>query len=679
MKNEQLHTWLCATGISFCLGLGAVGSMATGLDLPVKLAPLAILCAILAAVIAGLTCLRRGSLICLGFGSILLLNPDFWTELKTLGAAVAMRLRLGYGIPTPTFLEGELSEQVLSALCLIGGLIMVAAAWAVQKRKTALPAAVLSLLPLGCCITVQDTVPQALFLFLWGLALVLLMMTQGARRESALRGNRLTAWLVLPTVLVLLLIFRLVPQDAPDRWSIGQLPEKILSHFTGPGPSIPGRPLPSQVNLSALEKRQQRQTPAMEVTAGFTGPLYLRSRSYDQYTGTGWHATPGYTEELYGFEPQFHQKDGTVKIAVRQPQSFYYLPFVTQQSQLLTGGLLENPTLETSYEFDHCSLREDWQNVWVEPPASTVHPRYLALPDTTYQGAWAYQSEQGNLLSGLASNFSSPAMAEQIRLHLQDHVPYNLNTPNMPEWETDLALWFLKDAQTGYCVHFATAAVVLLRANGIPARYVEGYAVHVEKGETTTVRELHAHAWAEYYVNGVGWLVLDATPGGDTSEEEPETTQPTETQPVTTTAPTKPTAPSTDPEETEQNPVKPQKEPVAWLKPVMVTLIWTTAALLLLWGQYRLRRSLFRRSVFKGSPNRRALKIHKRLCQLSKWTKDPVPPELLRLAQKARFSPYALTKPELSQLQGHLKLAESAVSLLPLPKRLFAKWLFARY
>ena len=158
-----------------------------------------------------------------------------------------------------------------------------------------------------------------------------------------------------------------------------------------------------------------------------------------------------------------------------------------------------------------------------------------------------------------------------------------------------------------------------------------------------------------------------------------DTRQRTATTFVTTTAPTKPTAPSTDPEETEQNPVKPQKEPVAWLKPVMVTLIWTTAALLLLWGQYRLRRSLFRRSVFKGSPNRRALKIHKRLCQLSKWTKEPVPPELLQLAQKARFSPHTLTKPELSQLQGHLKLAESAVSLLPLPKRLLAKWLFARY
>ena len=41
----------------------------------------------------------------------------------------------------------------------------------------------------------------------------------------------------------------------------------------------------------------------------------------------------------------------------------------------------------------------------------------------------------------------------------------------------DFATWFLQEAKSGYCVHFATTGTVLLRALGIPARYAEGYIV----------------------------------------------------------------------------------------------------------------------------------------------------------------------------------------------------------
>lgn len=680
MKNKQLHTYLCAAGISFCLGLGAVGSMASALTLPVKMEAFVFLCLLLATVIAGLSSLRWGSLIALAFGGILLLRPDFWIELKTVAASVCLRLQLAYSIPIPEFLQEERPQQVLSALCLIGGLIMVAAAWAVQKQKTAIPAAALSLLPLACCITVTDTVPGSAWLFLWGLGLILLMMTQSARKISASQGNRLTALLAIPTVLVLLLLFWMVPRNAPDRWGIADLPGKILNHFSqAPGSELSTPVSPPKVDLSALEKRQQRQTPIMEVTADFSGPLYLRSRDYDEYTGTDWQCTPGRTEELYGFSPEFHQQDGAIEIRVRRPQDIYYLPAITQQVQLITDGQAPNPDKEKVYRFDHCSIRGDWQADWKDSLISTVNPRYLRLPDDTMQGAWAYLNAQEETSTVVLSDLKTPVAAERICQLLNNHVPYDLNTPNMPVGEPDLALWFLNEAETGYCVHYATAAVVLLRACGIPARYVEGYAISVQKGETTTVRDLHAHAWAEYYVNGVGWLVLDATPGDSSDPEEPTTTAPTETQPVTTTAPTQPTAPTTSSTTEEQPPVLTPKPLPTWVKTLVKTLVWACAALVLLLGQYRLRRILFRRSIRQGSHNQRALRIHRRLCCLSKWTKKTVPEELTQLAQKARFSHHTLTKSELSQLQGHLKLTESAVSLLPIYKRLPAKWLFARY
>lgn len=67
-------------------------------------------------------------------------------------------------------------------------------------------------------------------------------------------------------------------------------------------------------------------------------------------------------------------------------------------------------------------------------------------------------------------------------------------------------------------MHFASAAVLMFRYYGIPARYVEGYLITPEDakamtaGEAYAVDDTHAHAWAEYYQDGVGWLPFEVTP-----------------------------------------------------------------------------------------------------------------------------------------------------------------------
>ena len=72
---------------------------------------------------------------------------------------------------------------------------------------------------------------------------------------------------------------------------------------------------------------------------------------------------------------------------------------------------------------------------------------------------------------------------------------------------------FLFDTRAGFCEHFSSAFVFLLRAAGVPARVVTGY----QGGEVNTVdriitvRQADAHAWAEAYLPGRGWLRLDPT------------------------------------------------------------------------------------------------------------------------------------------------------------------------
>jgi len=72
---------------------------------------------------------------------------------------------------------------------------------------------------------------------------------------------------------------------------------------------------------------------------------------------------------------------------------------------------------------------------------------------------------------------------------------------------------FLFGTRAGFCEHYASAFVVLMRAAGIPARVVTGYL----GGETDTlggymiVRQSDAHAWAEVWLDGAGWVRVDPT------------------------------------------------------------------------------------------------------------------------------------------------------------------------
>jgi hypothetical protein len=81
--------------------------------------------------------------------------------------------------------------------------------------------------------------------------------------------------------------------------------------------------------------------------------------------------------------------------------------------------------------------------------------------------------------------------------------------------------YFLSESHVGYCQHFASAGVLLLRQMGIPARYASGYIVKSGSffknadgdGYTAVVTDRAAHAWAEIYLEDIGWVPVEMTPG----------------------------------------------------------------------------------------------------------------------------------------------------------------------
>ena len=72
---------------------------------------------------------------------------------------------------------------------------------------------------------------------------------------------------------------------------------------------------------------------------------------------------------------------------------------------------------------------------------------------------------------------------------------------------------FLLKSRRGYCMHYATAFVLMAREMGVPCRYVQGYSVGTDGSENVTVTQNNAHAWPEVYFDNVGWIAFEPTPG----------------------------------------------------------------------------------------------------------------------------------------------------------------------
>jgi transglutaminase-like putative cysteine protease len=79
-----------------------------------------------------------------------------------------------------------------------------------------------------------------------------------------------------------------------------------------------------------------------------------------------------------------------------------------------------------------------------------------------------------------------------------------------PLYERDPVDEFLFEGRRGFCEHYASAFVLLLRAAGIPARVVTGYQGGRMNGDYMIVRQSDAHAWAEALIDGQ-WQRLDPT------------------------------------------------------------------------------------------------------------------------------------------------------------------------
>jgi transglutaminase-like putative cysteine protease len=142
-----------------------------------------------------------------------------------------------------------------------------------------------------------------------------------------------------------------------------------------------------------------------------------------------------------------------------------------------------------------------------------VRERYLQVPDDVTQRTRDLAARV--VAEGGARTPYDTAIAIQDYLRT---LPYNEAIPSPPAGAEPVD-WFLFDQREGYCDYYASAMVLMLRSQGVPARWVRGYAggeFDANRG-VYVVRERVAHSWPEVYFPGFGWERFEPTPADYTS------------------------------------------------------------------------------------------------------------------------------------------------------------------
>ena len=435
--------------------------------------------------------------------------------------------------------------------------------------------------------------------------------------------------------------------DTAARWTAARA--DILRYGSNAAAGLP------EGDMTKVGPRRTTEDTMLEVTMtqpisyylrGFVGETYANSRwsTLDSKTLSedadtfywlhqdGFYAQSQLTTAAQAGVPDALRYDNTVTVQnVGASGKYLYAPYelladsdVLDAAQigdrtLLAGGLRgqrfysfhASDNIITQYQRLAAALLEETEqtNAFLNTEAAYnrfVYDHYTDIPDDVRgfleEKLGGYQKDEGQV------HFDYQRAKQNILFYLTTYITYEENV--LPITGGDFALTFLDGTQSGYDVHYATAAALMFRYYGIPARYVEGYlvtkddAAHMKSGQTLDVGGNRAHAWVEYYQDGLGWLPFEATPTYFSAMEKAEQYQ--NISGLVGQAPLDYTADNLDDAELENPAAEALRE--FWLKhrlTILLTLAVLLAAgmvgLLIGWLIFERRRTKKRKEGFFGA------------------------------------------------------------------------------
>lgn len=680
------------------LVLGTLLSLQTGYSLPVEGAALLTLGAGLT--VGGMLLFHLPRFQWLA-AAVLLAAWGFWLwkdwealsggVLDLLDTAVAQVFSTGGAVPD----SGAVSLALILISVPWAGLL----AWSLLRARSAGLTLLLAWLPLVPAFCANCPVHWPGLVSLGAASLSCLLSARPAGEEAGSAGAR---WRLLTLVASGLLLGGLLWLSPEETYVYPQWADRANQWLTGHGGDMTqlltgettiftlDSGLSETVDLTQATNPTYTGASVLRVESSWTGLLYLRGYSMGVYDGESWTAVPesayqaatgwagpgGETDWLtllanypvlsYPAQAQAGQEETLTVVDLGTPSDWVYTPYQLtglsdlepqlDSTLLRSDGLWQHSFTWIPAGLDSLAEREDTSVSQAEDLYSQfVQAQYLQLPEGLAEELAPYVEEaQALQLEAQSGQYQEErTAAAQVAGLLGQLAVYDLEAPLTPEGE-EFTLYFLSQSQRGYCVHFATAGTLLLRAMGIPARYVAGYAAGVTVGETALVPDSAAHAWVEIYLDGYGWYPVEMTPGaGGTAQIGQETEQDAEEE-------------TAQPEEESETEAEPESESdgetetpeTAQTESAAPAALWWVLGLAAcagaLWGGRRLWLAWQYRRTTQPDANRAVLEIYGCFQALSRWGGE-IPEEITALAQKARFSQHRLTRQEREEARAKLQ------------------------
>ena len=323
----------------------------------------------------------------------------------------------------------------------------------------------------------------------------------------------------------------------------GLHPSKLLS--SGPGIGGSGGTgaalaLPDSLSQTMRELQSKNPTKVLSYTMYATrqvladGPPYLQTYVYDNLTDSGWQTSDYTANEAQAStmpQPQgltdptaYHQFKVSVNVTGNaltdsKVPSFLAVPYPVTQVSTPPGIWLVDPELMVFSQYPGAPAQAyTATSVDVNPTAAQLRAAArppssvsadLELP-ASYKTA-ALKRIADTETAGQTTEFGKvDALAAWL-----SGATFGYSASAPPVNSAATLLKFLTKTHAGVCVQSAWAMIVLTRLLGIPARLAGGFTggTHLS-GSSYVVKTDDAHAWAEVYFSGYGWIKFEATPGG---------------------------------------------------------------------------------------------------------------------------------------------------------------------
>jgi transglutaminase-like putative cysteine protease len=314
----------------------------------------------------------------------------------------------------------------------------------------------------------------------------------------------------------------------------GQL-EGAFGGLSGADSRIQG----TSFGASFLVKGKWNSSDGQVMTVASQRPYYMRTITYDLYTGHGWSISegpdrqvaagdrifPGYTPERPLAATAFAVETITIQVQRNSGRNVFtpgypttaFLPLLVHEpgGRPLLGALQSGVVLQEGKGYQITAAISTATEAMLAGAGTAYPPEITATylrQDHVTQRTTQLARTIVTAASATDPYHEARALADYLRT--DPSFTYATVAPLPSDPNRDLVDFFLfdKNGRRGYCEYFASAMVVMARTLGLPARVAVGYA----PGERVATgiyeyRERNAHAWAEIFFPGYGWQTFEAT------------------------------------------------------------------------------------------------------------------------------------------------------------------------